>query len=130
MVLEYEKSNKFENNMMNKPINMNEITTAIKQLKKRKACGSDGIPNEVLIFGGHGIHIILLEMFNTIFETENIPSQWKEAEIISLYKGKGDREKMEFRRGITLTSNIEKLLERVINNRLVKDLEFTEGQAG
>ena len=130
MILGYEKSNKFENNMMNKPINMNEITTAIKQLKKRKACGPDGIPNEVLIFGGHGIHRILLEMFNTIFETENIPSQWKEAEIISLYKGKGDREKMEFRRGITLASNIEKLFERVINNRLVKDLEFTEGQAG
>ena len=115
---------------MNKPSNMNEITTAIKQLKKRKACGPDGIPNKVLIFGGHGIHRILLEMFNTIFETENVPSQWKEAEIISLYKGKGDREKMEFRRGITLASNIEKLFERVINNRLVKDLEFTEGQAG
>ena len=69
-------------------------------------------------------------MFNTIFETENVPSQWKEAKIISLYKGKGNREKMEFRRGITLASNIQKLFERVINNRLVKDLEFTEGQAG
>ena len=72
----------------------------------------------------------MLEIFNTIFETENIPSQWREAEIISLYKGKGDREKMEFRRGITLASKIEKLFERVINNRVVKDLEFTEGQAG
>ena len=61
---------------------------------------------------------------------ENILSQWKEAEIISLYKGKGDREKMEYRRCITLASNIEKLFERVINNRLVKNLDFTEGQAG
>ena len=119
MILEYENSNKFEKNMMNEPINMNEITKAIKQLKKRKACGPDGIPNEVLIFGGHGIHRILLGMFNTILETENIPSQWKEAEIISLHKGEGDREKMEFRRGITLASNIEKLFKRVINNRLV-----------
>ena len=56
MISEYEKSNKFESKIMNKPINMNEITTAIKQLKKRKACGPDGmnIPNEELIFGGHG----------------------------------------------------------------------------
>ena len=93
---------------------MNEITTAFK------ACVSDGIPNEVLIFGGHGIYRIMIEMFNTIFETEKIPSQWKEAEIISLYKGNGNREKMEYRRCITLASNIEKLFERVINNRLVK----------
>ena len=37
---------------------------------------------------------------------------------------------MQNRREITLTSNIEKLFERVINNRLVKILEFSEGQAG
>ena len=37
---------------------------------------------------------------------------------------------MQNRRGITLTSNIEKLFERVLNNRLVKILEFSEGQAG
>ena len=86
MISEYEKSNKFESKMMNKPINMNETTTAIKQLKKRKACESDGIPNEVFIFGGHGIYRIMIEMFNTVFETEKIPSHWKEAEIISLYK--------------------------------------------
>ena len=34
---------------------------------------------------------------------------------------------MRNRRGITLTSNVEKLFERVINNRLVKILEFSEG---
>ena len=37
---------------------------------------------------------------------------------------------MQNRRGITLTSNVEKLFERVLNNRLVKILEFSEGQAG
>ena len=37
---------------------------------------------------------------------------------------------MENKRGITLASNLEKLFERIINNRLVKYLEFNEGQAG
>ena len=62
-------------------------------------------------------------MFNTIFETANMPRYWKEAGIIDLYKEKGDRKKMEVRTGIKLASNI---FEIVINNRLVKDLKFTK----
>ena len=54
MTQEYEKINKFESNVINYPKNMNKITTVIKQLKKRKACVPDGIPSEVLLFGGLG----------------------------------------------------------------------------
>ena len=73
---------------------------------------------------------ILCRIFSEIYADENIPDEWKNSEFITLYKGKGDREFMQNRRGITLTSNVEKLFERVINNRLVKILEFSEGRAG
>ena len=44
--------------------------------------------------------------------------------------GKGDTESMANKRGITLASNIGKLFERILNNRLIATLKFTEGQAG
>ena len=59
----------------------------------------------------------MIEMFNTIFETANMPSHWKEAGIIGLYKEKGDGKKMEVRTGIKLASNIFEI---------VKDLKFTK----
>ena len=34
------------------------------------------------------------------------------------------------KRGITLASNIEKLFERIINNWIIEEIPFTEGQAG
>lgn len=72
----------------------------------------------------------LLCVFNKIRQEESIPNEWKEGEIISIYKGKGDREVMKNMRGITLCSNIEKILERVINNRIVPIIEYSEAQAG
>ena len=52
----------------------------------------------------------LLNVFNEILITEKIPNKWKQSEIISIYKGKGDGEKMENKRGITLASNLEKII--------------------
>ena len=51
---------------------------------------------------------------------------------VKVVKTDGDREKMENKRGITLasTSNTEKLFERIINNRIIEEIPFTEGQAG
>ena len=76
------------------------------------------------------MEIILLYIFNHIMESERIPQEWKDAEIISLCKGKGDTESMANKRRITLASNIGKLFERILNNRLIATLKFTEGQAG
>ena len=81
----------------------------IKQLKSNKACGPDYNPNEIFINGGNEIIIKDLHIIvNEIFTTETIPNEWKNAEIVRIYKGKGDREKMENKIGITLACNIKK----------------------
>ena len=130
VISRYQQREIMREHSMNQPIVIEELQKAIKQLKPGKASGPDMIPNELIINGGPNIHNTLLNVFNEILITEKIPNKWKESEIISIYKGKGDREKMENKRGITLASNLVKLFERIINNRLVKYLEFTEGQAG
>ena len=113
-----------------KPICIDELNTTIKTLKKGKSCGPDKIPNEALIETNTKIRQIYLDMFNKIYDEEKIPKEWQEGEILRLYKGKGERGKCSNERGITLSSNMGKLFERIINNRIQNVVKFTEFQAG
>ena len=115
---------------INKPIRRDEVEKAIQKLRNNKATGPDQIPNEIMKYGAPEMINLLTEIFNTVFRTESIPEEWRQSEIVSIYKGKRDPEKMENKREITLASNIGKIFERVINNRLIENLPFTEGQAG
>ena len=47
-----------------------------------------------------------------------------------LYKGKGKKGKCSNERGITLASNFGKLYERIINNRVLAEINITDAQAG
>ena len=50
--------------------------------------------------------------------------------IINIDKGKKNKELLSNKRGTSLSNNICKLFERVINNRIKGTLQFTEAQAG
>ena len=73
---------------------------------------------------------IYLELMNQIYQDERIPTTWQDGEIIRIYKGKGMKGQCKNERGITLASNVGKLFERLINNRIKHTLRFTEAQAG
>ena len=47
-----------------------------------------------------------------------------------MYKGKCDSELLTNYRGITLSSNLRKIFERILNNRIKSVLQYTEMQAG
>ena len=57
-------------------------------------------------------------MFNLSLEEGIVPLEWKEANIIPLFK-KGSRNKSENYTPVSLTSVICKLLERLIKDHLV-----------
>ena len=69
-------------------------------------------------------------MMNNILKSMKIPQQWKEGSLKRLYKGKGTKGKCSNERGITLASNVGKLFERLINNRMVPNTQMTDAQAG
>ena len=69
----------------------------------------------------------ILTIFNNIYKTEEIPQEWKHGRIIRIYKGKG---KCCSERGITLSSNLGKLFERFINNKIIGKINITECQEG
>jgi hypothetical protein len=69
-----------------------------------------------------------LETFNQIYATEE--KQCQKGEIIRFDKAKGVKGKCSNERGITLASNMVKVYERLINNRIKKEITITEAQAG
>ena len=126
----YEKVREYDKLHINREITLNEIKDGIKTLQKGKATGPDDIPNEFLIEGERSVQVILWKVFNQIFAQEKVPEDWKEAEIISIYKGKGDPEVIGNYRGISIASNLGKLFERILNNRVKEVITYTEAQAG
>jgi len=68
-----------------------EISAAENNLKDNKALGPDGIPAEIFKYGGN-LLLRRLHSFNSNAWASNIlPTQWKDANIILIYKKKGDR---------------------------------------
>ena len=78
----------------------------------------DGIPPKLLLKIVEQISIPLATVFNLSLEEGIVPLEWKEANIIPLFK-KGSRNKSENYRPVSLTLVICKLLERLIKDHLV-----------
>ena len=112
------------------PIKEEEMKKAKKKLKKRKSCGPDNIPNEALIYMNKKNTETTRKCLNSIMQTDKVPEAWKNGRIITIYKGKGDRGRCSNERGITVSSNMGKLFERIINDRAKEHLEISDMQGG
>src|SRR5579871_2700246 len=66
-----------------------EIEQAISKLKKNKAPGPDGITAEEILACKEIATETLFQLFTKIWETEEMPDEWKEAHLINIPK-KGD----------------------------------------
>ena len=112
------------------PITIKELKNTIKRLKRNKAIGPDGIPNELFIEANNYTIKILLEILNKVHKTGNIPEIWNTGTVTTIYKGKGKKGKCSNERGITVANNIGKIYERIIDNRSRQQVTITEAQAG
>ena len=94
------------------------VAKKIKAMKDNKSPGVDGIPPKLLMETVEQISIPLARVFNLSLKEGVVPFEWKEANIIPLFK-KGSRNKSENYRPVSLTSVICKLLERLIKGHMV-----------
>ena len=97
------------------------IAKKIKKMKDNKSPGVDGIPPKLLKEIVDQINTPLAKVFNLSLEEGIVPSEWKEANIMSLFK-KGSRNKPENYRPVSLTSVVCKLLETLIRDHMVEFL--------
>ena len=97
------------------------VAKKIKAMKDNKSLGVDGIPPKLLMETVEQISIPLARVFNLSLKEGVVPFEWKESNIIPLFK-KGSRNKSENYRPVSLTSVICKLLERLIKDHMVEFL--------
>jgi hypothetical protein len=67
-----------------------EVEIAIATLKRYKSPGSDQILAEQIQAGGETMRSEIHELINSIWNKEELPDQWKESNIVPIYK-KGDK---------------------------------------
>ena len=112
-----------------KPITL-EVKKAAKQLKRNKALGPDELPNELFIEANNYTIQLLTDLLNIVHMRKNIPDEWRKGIITRLYKGKGKKGKCSNGSGITVSSNIGKVYERIIDNRSRPQIKISEAQVG
>ncbi len=99
------------------PVTPEEVRAALKKLNNRKAPGICAITAEMLKSGGESIVEWLTHIFNEVWETERLPSDWTRGVILPFWKRKGDRLVCGNHRGITLLSIPGKLFTRILLTR-------------
>ena len=95
-----------------------EVVKAISELQCGKSAGPDGIPPEVFKAGGTSLIEKFTEFLGVCWDDGSLPQDMKDANIVHLYKGKGDKSSCDNYRGISLLSIAGKILAKVILNRL------------
>ena len=99
-----------------RPIQLEEVQTALGKLKNNKAADVMGLTSEHLKLGGQTVEIFLVELLNYLIKAKKVSSILKEGIITPIYK-KGDSSNPGNYRGITVTPVILKVLEHVLNHR-------------
>ena len=115
------------------PPTVEELSKAIGSLANNKAPGKDGIPAEIIKAGKKScllrhLHELLLQCW----EEGNVPQGMRDANIVTLYKIKGERSDCNNYRGISLLSIVGKAFARVALKKLQSLAErvYPESQCG
>lgn len=98
-----------------------EVRKKLHNLKLNKACGPDlihvNVLKRVLNFD-----VPLAYIFNLSIRSGHIPQDWRDANITPLFK-KGSRTSASNYRPVSLTSQVVKVMERIIQDKVVIHLE-------
>ena len=108
---------------MSSPFVTKELEDALTMLELRKAPGPDNITNEMLLHLGPSSKKKLLQLFNDGWRTGTVPQVSREAIMNPILKRGKDKLQAESYRPINLTNYVGKLMERLINTRLILHLE-------
>lgn len=68
------------------PPSVDEVTRAVKQMNCNKAAGDDGIPPELLKYGGEYLMKQIHSLILNCWASGTVPQKWKDSKIITLYK--------------------------------------------
>lgn len=106
------------------PTTPQEIRSIIKSRHPRKAPGPDGIQNVVMQHLPRKAIAYLTVLFNACLSLAYFPAEWKHANVLPFPKPGKDNTLPQNYRPISLLSAPSKILERIINTRLLAHLDI------
>ena len=115
-------ANRLTENFVFKDCNENEINSIISSLNVAKSSGPNSIPTNILHLLKNHICIPLNKIFNLSLHTGQHPDILKISKTIPIYK-KGSRLLVSNYRPISLLSNLNKILEKIVHDRVYSFLE-------
>ena len=117
--------NKNLDNLLLSPVDSIEVDSMISSSKSNKACGPNSIPSKILKSYKNYLIEPITHLINLSFSQGNFPSLLKLANVCPIFK-KNDKSLCENYRPISLLSNLSKLFERAMHNRIYKFLEISD----
>ena len=108
------------------PITIDMVKKAISQMKAGKA---PGIVVMIRAAGDMGASMIR-DLAAAIIRDGKVPSDWEQSFIVSLYKGKGDALERGNYRGLKLTEQVMKVLERIVDGLIRQEVSIDDSQFG
>ena len=111
---------------------IDELSEALDSLASGKAPGKDGIPAEVLKCCKETLITELHEILCLFWSEGEVPQDMRDANVITLYKNKGDRGDCNNYRGISLLSVVGKVFGCVVLKSLqvLAEQVYPESQCG
>ena len=110
------------------------VNKVITNLDSSKASGPDCIPVVVLKNCEPELSYILAKLFNKCLKESCFPDCWKVSSVVPVFKNVGERSTAKNYRPVSLLSVVSKVFEKLVNNRIVDQLEkcglFSDFQYG
>lgn len=103
-------------------IDQKGLEKLLSQINPQKSSGPDNIPNRILKECAKHLAPILTTILQTSLDTGELPKDWRDANISSIFK-KGDKHLPENYRPVSLTSVTCKILEHIICKNILNHLE-------
>ena len=109
---------------MQELVSESEVFKIVKNIKKNKSPGSDGLTIEFYIQTWHIIGRELTETINNTILGDSLPNSWNEGVVTLIYKDKGDAEEIKNYRPITFLNVDYKIMTRILDFKIKPVLPY------
>ena len=98
------------------------IAKLLHSLNPYKAAGPDCIPTHILKIASDQIAPVLSRIFQKSYDSGILPSDWKDANIVPIYK-KGDKQLPSNYRPVSLTSITCKVMQHIVHTNIMEHFD-------